>query len=182
MSSGAYLAAEDSALLRDALRAYSGESCLEIGAGNGGNIVELARGFRLVAATDLVRSESVDWRSAGASYLLSDSAVCFRDESFDLVAFNPPYVPSEGRVDLTVDGGRDGVEVALRFLKEALRVVKDDGRVVMVSSSDNPVDELERECGRRGFEMKKVSERRLFYETLYVYEASAPDRGTQGDR
>jgi release factor glutamine methyltransferase len=173
MSSGAYLASEDSAALREALASHSGETCLEIGAGNGGNLKELCRRFGLVVGTDLVRPVARDWSSAGADYVIADGASCFRGRVFDLVAFNPPYVPSERIVDRAVDGGRDGVEVSLRFLRDALGAVKREGRILFLLSSDNPSDEFETECARRGFSMKSTSSKRLFYETLRIYEVSS---------
>jgi release factor glutamine methyltransferase len=173
MKGAAYTASEDSVALRSALRRYSGSACLEIGAGNGGTLVELAKSFDLVVGTDIVRPETTDWRESGANYVIADAASCFRRGAFELVAFNPPYVPSEGISDRAVDGGREGTEVALRFLGDALEAVRGDGRIVMLLSSDNPVGEFEAECARKGFAMTKVSERRLFYETLHVFEASA---------
>ena len=59
------------------------------------------------------------------SLILADAASCFMDGCFDLVAFNPPYVPSGKIEDVAVDGGAEGTEVALRFLEEALRVVEE---------------------------------------------------------
>lgn len=172
MSRGPYLASEDSALLRRVLRLYSGGACLEIGAGNGGNLIELSKSFELVAGTDVVRPDASDWREAGANYIVADAASCFRRRSFDLVAFNPPYLPSDGTTDRAVDGGTGGVEVALQFLREAMAVVREDGKILMLVSSENPIRELELECEAAGFTLRRVTESRLFYETLGIYEVS----------
>ncbi|MDV3277757.1 MAG: hypothetical protein LYZ69_04730 [Nitrososphaerales archaeon] len=158
--------------MRRVLRLYSGGACLEVGAGNGGSLLELSRSFRVVVGTDVVRPDASDWREAGSSYIMADAAACFRSGSFDLVAFNPPYVPSEGIADRAVDGGREGVEVALHFLREAMGAVKEDGKILMLVSSDNPLRVLEQECDARGCTMRRVADARLFYETLSVYEVS----------
>ena len=172
MKQQAYLASDDSALLREKLRDRSGFSCLEIGAGNGGNLIELAARFELAVGTDLVRPEKLEWRSRPGDFVLADGASCFSDESFDLVAFNPPYLPSETIQDVAVDGGRGGIEVPLFFLKEALRVVKKGGRILMLLSSQNSVEEIRQECSKSSFKLSLVAEKRLFYEKLSVYEAS----------
>ncbi|MDV3243794.1 MAG: methyltransferase domain-containing protein [Nitrososphaerales archaeon] len=172
MSEGTYLSSEDSALLRSVLTRYAGEACLEIGAGNGGGLVELARGFGLVVGSDLLRPSTDSWKQAGADFVLADAASCFREGAFDMVTFNPPYVPSVGIEDVAVDGGAGGAEVLNHFLGEAMRAVRGDGRIVMLLSSDNPVESIAQECERRGFVMKSLSERRLFYETLAVCEVS----------
>jgi len=181
MKGRAYVASDDSVALRSALTRYSGGVCLEIGAGNGGNLIELAKSFELVAGTDLVKPTTHDWKEHGANYVIADAASCFREGVFDLVAFNPPYVPSEGITDRAVDGGREGTEVAMRFLRSALEVVRKEGRIVMLTSSSNPVDTLEATCAEKGFTATKISERRLFFETLYVYEISTVPKYGSGE-
>jgi release factor glutamine methyltransferase len=172
MSGEPYLASEDSALLRNALGHYSGGICLEIGAGNGGAMLDLARRFALVVGTDLRRPGMDDWKQGGGQYLLADRASCLRDASFDLVAFNPPYLRERGTDDSTVEGGV-GLEVPRRFLEEALRVVKPAGRVIMLFNDQADVSEFERTCATRGFQLRLMASKRVFFEELSVYEASA---------
>ncbi|MDA4121333.1 MAG: methyltransferase domain-containing protein [Thaumarchaeota archaeon] len=167
-----YLASEDSALLRGALSAYSGESCLEIGAGNGGNLLSLSERFDMVVGTDVVRPSMPDWRERGANYVLADGGSCLKDAAFDLVAFNPPYLKTEGAGDVTVEGG-DGLEVPKKFLSEALRVVKQTGRIVMLLNDEAEVDAFRRVCAGKGFGLRRIGSKRMFFEELSVYEASS---------
>jgi release factor glutamine methyltransferase len=171
MNWGPYLAAEDSTLLRKALRGSCGGSCLEIGAGNGGNLLELSGKFELAAGSDLSRPSMDDWRDAGVQWVLADKASCFRGGIFDLVFFNPPYLPSDDIDDPTVDGGKDG-QVPLEFLGEAMRVVKKSGRVIFLLSGDAPLDRFREEFARNSFGMKIVEKRHLFYEDLLVVEGA----------
>jgi release factor glutamine methyltransferase len=161
-----YLASEDSALLRSAVGGLSGQACLEIGAGNGGNMAAMGRGFELVVGTDLVRPRMSGW--GDGDFVVADLATCFRGSTFDLVLFNPPYLPSEEVRDLAVDGGK-GAQVPLAFLSEALRVVKGSGTVVMLLSSETPLDGIRAACAAEGFGLTKVAEKHLFYERLSVY-------------
>jgi len=170
--SGPYLASEDSALLRRTLKTYSGGSALEIGAGNCGNLVLLAKGFETAIGTDIIMPEMTDWRASGADFLMADAASCLRPGSFDLVAFNPPYLPAEVMDDLSTEGGA-GLEVPLRFLRDALRAVKQTGRIVLVLNDQASIGEFEAECSRHGFRLSKVATRHVFFEELSVYEASA---------
>lgn len=172
MSSGAYLSSDDSALLRGALRNYSGGVCLEIGAGNGGGVAALSKRFGLSVGTDLQLPADQDEIGDSGEFVLADSASCFRDEVFDLVAFNPPYLPSEGIADRTVDGGDGGVEVTLRFLEDAMRVSKREGKIVLLLSSDNSLGTIELTCRKRGYSMRLLDTGRFFYEVLSVYEVS----------
>lgn len=179
MSSWSYVSSEDSALLRESLREYSGGVCLEIGAGNGGGLILLSERFGLTVGTD-IRPPSFFEGTGRFEFVVADSASCFRQESFDLVAFNPPYLPSEGLLDRAVDGGEGGEAVSLRFLEDAMRVVKRNGKIVMLLSTENPVAPVERLCEEGGFEMKLVGERHLFYESLSVYEV-APRGGGRAE-
>jgi len=161
-----YLASEDSLLLRRVLERFSGEACLEIGSGNGGNLPELVKRFSFVVGTDIVPPEM---RSGACELVLADRASCFRDSTFDLVAFNPPYLPSEEVADVAVDGGKDGVDAAVAFLEEAVRVVKATGTIVILLSSHNPRRRIEFICREHGLSMTLEESERLFYENLAVY-------------
>ena len=171
MSREPYLASEDSALLKAALSAYSGDSCLEIGAGNGGNLIELAKRFRTVVGTDLVRPSMTDWRR-GADFVLTDGAACLRSSCFDLVAFNPPYLEGDEIGDIAVEGGRR-LEVPKAFLSEAFRAVNRTGRVVFLVNDDMDMEEVRAACEQRGFGLRLLTSRRVFFEVLSVYEAAA---------
>ena len=169
MSGEPYTSSEDSALLRGALAGYSGDSCLEIGAGNGGNLIELAKRFRVVVGTDLVRPSMVDWKGK-AEFVITDRAACLRGSRFDLVAFNPPYLGGTGTGDLAVDGGRS-LDVPRAFLSEALRAVNPGGRVVFLVNDEFGEDKARAACEEQGFGLRLLASRRVFFETLSVYEA-----------
>jgi methylase of polypeptide subunit release factors len=172
MSSQPYLASDDSAFLRGTLMGYHGKSCLEIGAGNAGNLSALTERFRTVVGTDLVRPSMADWKAKGANFVLADGSSCIRDSCVDLVAFNPPYLAEGGTGDRTVEGG-EKLEVPKRFLADAVRVVRPKGKVVMLLNGDADVGKMESELARRGFRMKRLASKRLFFEELSVYEAWA---------
>ena len=177
MSGPPYISSEDSALIRRALEGRKGGACLEIGAGNGGNLVSVSRGYGMVVGTDLSRPAMSDWKPH-AGYVMAEGASCFRMGVFDLVFFNPPYVVGEGTGDAAVDGG-PGLEVPKRFLRDALRVVKSGGAVVFLLNGDAKIQEFEEICRMAGFGVRHLLSQRLFYETLSVYEAVTVDaRGT----
>ena len=173
MSEEPYTSSVDSALLRSVLRGLSGEACLEMGAGNCGNLVELRKKFQLVVGTDLVRPAASDWKGRGIEFLLADTASCLRSETFDLVAFNPPYLAVEVSSDQAVAGGI-GLEVPKAFLREALRVVRRTGRIIFLLNDEADVTEFEEICSRMSFALTRIAKRRVFFEELSVYSASAP--------
>jgi methylase of polypeptide subunit release factors len=172
MSGTHYLASEDSALLRRTMAEFSGDSCLEIGAGNAGALVDLTKRFNTVVGTDLTVPAMTDWRGAGASFLLANGASCLRSSTFDLVAFNPPYIAEAVRDDPTVEGG-ERLEVPLMFFAEALRVVKPGGKILMLLNDEANLTDFRGICEASGFRMERVSSQRVFFEELAVYLASS---------
>ncbi len=178
MNQTPYTASEDSSLLRRALSEYSGRTCLEIGSGNAGALIELSESFAIAVGTDLVRPAMMDWRRAGVAFVLADGASCLRSSTFDLVAFNPPYIVEAVEADRAVEGG-EGLEIPLMFLREALRVVKPDGKVVFLLNDEAELAKFREVCNGSKFRLERVASRRVFFEELSVYVASSAT-GSQG--
>jgi release factor glutamine methyltransferase len=156
-------------MLRDALGPFSGDSCLEIGFGSGAVLASVSGRFRLAVGTDTIGLE--DTRLAGGprvELVLADRATCFRDGVFDLVFFNPPYLPSWQIDDEAVDGGPTGTEVPVSFLEEGLRVLRGEGAIVALLSSEGDLESFLSHCSTLGLAVESVVEKRLFYETLSV--------------
>jgi len=93
---------------------------------------------------------------------------------FDLIIFNPPYLPEHPKEDRetkrVVCGGKKGYETIERFLKQAKKHLNKNGEVLFVFSSltnKSKVDEILRRCKYR---FKCLEEEKCFYEILYVYE------------
>jgi release factor glutamine methyltransferase len=168
-----YTFSEDSELLREFLSSLSETgSFLEIGAGGGGILCKvLADGrFGLVVGTDVMDLSKIRQQiSRKAELVQADRASCFRQNSFDLVGFNPPYVPSVKVEDVTTDGGSGGVEVPIQFLCSALTVLKPKGKIAMVLSSEDNLLEMESFCEKEDLVFTRSAEKKLFFETLYVY-------------
>ena len=91
---------------------------------------------------------------------------------FDLMVFNAPYLRSEreGEEDEHNPwaGGKEGVELTIRFLEGAISHMKDGGRIIVVSSSLSNLGRLEREISR--LKLRKIAEkkRHYFFEDIVV--------------
>jgi release factor glutamine methyltransferase len=166
-----YLPAEDTYLLMEALAACGGDSCLEIGFGSGALLAGVAGRFRLAVGTDILHLEDAKQsRAASVDLVLADAAKCFREGVFDLVFFNPPYLPSDRIEDAAVDGGRGGTQVPISFLREALRAMKENGTVMVLLSEAGDVGSFLECCKSLGLYVEPVAERNLFYEKLVVFK------------
>lgn len=165
-----YLPAEDTRLLIESLRNASGGRCLEIGFGSGAVISSVSQRFELAAATDITGVEqAVSASRPDVDLVIADRASCFRERSFDLVFFNPPYVPSQEIEDRTVDGGPTGIEVAAGFMEEGARVLRRGGRMLALLSDEGDLRGFVARAKALGFTSRRVAEKRLFYETLVVF-------------
>lgn len=89
---------------------------------------------------------------------------------FDLIVFNPPYLPRELKeIDVISEGGEKGYETLERFFKEVKPYLKKEGRIVIVFSSfthKTKVNEVIRKAGLRYIELEK---KHVFFEDLYAY-------------
>jgi len=173
-----YLPAEDTDLLKKALKPFGGGSCLEMGFGSGAVLASVSERFQLAAGTDVIGlGEARLALGKDCQLVLADRAKCFRDGVFDLVFFNPPYLPSSQIEDQAVDGGPTGVEVPTSFLEEGLRVLREGGCVVALLTSDGDLESFLSCCRGLGLTAEPVAEKRLFYETLSVFTMR---RGREG--
>lgn len=173
---GVYAPAEDTLLLIDAIRGYEGDWALEIGVGSGAVVSELAARFRSAVGVDInpaaiARTKSLLASHLGVELVCGDSGKSFRASIFDLVVFNPPYLPSSAVEDGAVDGGPSGVEVSKAWFQEASRCLKDDGRVVFLVSSLSDVESLFEYIRYLGFEIRMLGRVRFFFEELSAVEA-----------
>jgi release factor glutamine methyltransferase len=88
-----------------------------------------------------------------------------RGEIFDWIAFNPPYLPSEGKVyDPSWSGGEKGREVICRFLLEAAEHLREDGSIIAIISSNTGI---EFEKIEEYYNVELLEEYPLFFEKLY---------------
>jgi release factor glutamine methyltransferase len=168
-----YVSREDSELLRKALQNYSGNSCLEIGFGYGSNLLSVKGRFTDIVGTEIERTDGFHRvESNDVTVLLADGASCFRPKSFDLIFINPPYLPTEENADRATDGGAGGFEIARQLLTQSLSVLSSKGRILIVLSSETSKTEFDLFCQQENLMAILVLSKRLFLETLFVYELS----------
>lgn len=110
----------------------------------------------------------------------ADLARGLRVEAFDLVAFNPPYLPTgpgdgvAGPIGLAVDGGVTGTDVAERFLGDLGDLPGNGPPVLMVASSLQDRAVLEEAAARAGRRLRVEATRKVPWETLTVLRVDRP--------
>ncbi len=169
-----YDPAEDSFLLVDAAlkEVRSGERVLEVGTGSG--IVSLfVKDIADVVATDINPNAVRNARLNGVQVVRTDlyNGICGR---FDLVIFNPPYLPTpeeerlKSWLNRAFDGGPTGRGEIARFLEDVDRILAPGGRVLTVISSLTGIDETKKMYEEHGFKVEIVSAEKVPFEKLVV--------------
>ncbi len=98
--------------------------------------------------------------------------------SFNIIVFNPPYLPSSRLIkeeekeviDLSWDGGNEGYEILINFLKSAVPYLnlKNEHYIYCITSSRTNLKSLTREIIKLGYENEIVEEKHIFFEDLYL--------------
>jgi release factor glutamine methyltransferase len=169
---------EDSFLILEALAELDlrGLRVLDMGTGSGILAAYCAKRGAHVTASDIDAEAIRALQLASDRMRLSINLVTCDlfskiGERFDVVVFNPPYLPSSTTSDRTIDGGKHGTEVISRFLDELAEHLVESGRGMLVVSSQNAPRRLM--MRHPDLSIKIVREKPLFFESLYVLEAKA---------
>jgi release factor glutamine methyltransferase len=172
-----YSPSEDSYLLAGQVNDLAnGKRVLDMGSGSGiqGRIA-LDAGAKSVVCVEQ-DSESVSHlRKEGFNVVKSD---LFEKVSgrFDLIVFNPPYLPSDSREDResskVTSGGFKGDEVLIRFLRKVRDYLSGDGKALIVVSSLTPREKIEEILLSEGLEWEVVVWKKVFMEKLEVWRIS----------
>lgn len=180
-----YKPAEDTFFLADNLDVGKGERVLDLGTGCGLFSIIAAREGGKVVATD-VSEQAIDCAKENAENQGFQDDIDFRtgylfepvkDENFDLIVFNPPYlpVPSEESLEAPLerawDGGPNGRRVIDEFLEKVEDHLDPNGRFLFVQSSLSGVQETSEKLKKRGFRVKKKS-KKFSFEKLYLFQVT----------
>lgn len=98
-------------------------------------------------------------------------------ETFDLILFNAPYLPSEhgedrAWIERAWTGGIDGRQVINRFILEAPKHLKLQGRIFLLQSSLSDIDKTVERFKTRNLQTRIVAEKNLpFFESVALVEA-----------
>lgn len=164
-----YKPAEDTLFLADNIENEKGKTALDIGTGSGFLARVLSANFEFVVATDINFSALQKAHEIVENCICCDSADALNC-NFDLAVCNLPYLPSEGITDPAVDGLAEGLGVTTNIIKSASKAIRQNGKMVFLTSSLANYQELVRRTENLGFSVKIMAKKKLFFEELVLVE------------
>ncbi len=130
-------------------------------------------GFDNILCVD-INSECIKHlKSSGFKTIKSDlfSNKKLKNRKFDLIIFNPPYLPSS-KYDKEKDttGGKKGFETILKFLQKARNHLTDNGKILLLFSSLSSPEIIKKKAKDIGYSFSLFDSKKLFFEKLYIYK------------
>ncbi|MEK6848132.1 MAG: HemK2/MTQ2 family protein methyltransferase [Nanoarchaeota archaeon] len=178
-----YLPREDSHLLAKAVAEYLGNldkkellslKVLDMGSGSGiqvENCLKYGVEKKNILCVDIDKEAVELLMDKGFRAVESDLLKDIQEKEFNLIVFNPPYLPDdENDAGLDTGGGEKGIETTIRFLRQAKKHLNKNGKIFIVASSLADLNELMRQTEKAGYKIKKISEKKLFFERIEVWE------------
>jgi release factor glutamine methyltransferase len=176
-----YNPSDDSYMLLRIVEVARDETFLEVGAGTGLIAIHAAKMGAKVTATD-VNPHAVELTRRNAArnqvriQVLQSDLFEKVNGYFDVIAFNPPYLPSDSSstswIERSWSGGEKGSEILVSFLDQAWRHLAPGGRIYMVLSSLTGLTSVLKAAKER-YESEKLEEQRMFFESMFAYRFRA---------
>jgi release factor glutamine methyltransferase len=173
-----YEAAEDSHLLAETvIERIEGGRVLEVGVGSGyvaGRVA--AETDATVVGSDLNPEACSRAREEGIETVRANLTDPFETDSFDVVFFNPPYLPTppeaewDDPLEHALSGGPDGRRVIRPFLSDVGRILRPFGRVYLLVSSLTDIDAVADLADDAGLTARETASEPFSFERLVVLE------------
>jgi len=180
-----YEPAEDTFLLAENLKVEEKEVVLDMGTGCGILAVLAAKKAKKVVATDMnphaikcaEKNAKMNGMEKKIEFRLGDLFQPIRpDETFSLILFNAPYLPSEpyeekSWTERAWAGGPSGRKVIDRFIMDVPEFLTVNGRILLVQSSLSDIDKTLEKFNKTGLKARVIAEAKFPFERIVLIEA-----------
>ena len=175
-----YQPSDDSYLMQNTLKKFLKKkqktiAILDMGSGSGIQALTCRRlGFKNIKSADINLEAVKLLREKKLEVIYSDLFSGIKKQKFDLIVFNPPYLP-EDRLEpnaskIATTAGKKGYEIIVRFLSEAKPYLKPTSTILLLFSSLSKPPIIKKKALELGYIYKLLERKRLFFEELFVYE------------
>jgi release factor glutamine methyltransferase len=179
-----YQPAEDTYLLADNLQMERQCRVLEIGTGTGIIAIIAAKKAKMVVATDInpqaincALRNIITNKAYNVELRKGNLFEPVRNEKFDLILFNTPYLPSspdetiDEELDAAWNGGIDGRETIDKFIQNVKKHLNPGGKVQLVQSSLSDIEKTLENLKDLGFNASVTAREKHFFEEVVVITA-----------
>ncbi len=167
---------EDTIMLLGHVKKLAQGNVLDMGCGSGILSFEAAKTAKKVTGVDINKNAVIHCYIKKKANKINNvtffESNLFENvhEKYDLIIFNPPYLPNDPLApDTALDGGKRGYEIILKFLSLVNNYLTDNGKVLIVFSSLTNKKKIDEELEKNLFEYKELERKKIPFEELYVY-------------
>lgn len=174
-----YTPKEDSYLLAEEVKKYAKDkSVLDMGTGSGIQaLAAKSAGAKSIIVSDINIEAVTQAKKQFKRYkirVIHSNLFEKVNGKFDLIIFNPPYLPEDKREDkdsaLSTTGGKKGDEIIVNFLKKATRHLNNNGIILLLISSLTPERRINNLMKRLKLNSKVIASQKIFFEEIFVLE------------
>jgi release factor glutamine methyltransferase len=180
-----YEPAEDTFLLAEQLRVEEDDVVLDMGTGCGILAVLAAEKAKRVLAVDInpyaikcaFKNAEINRVKGKIEFRLGDLFQTIKpNETFSLILFNAPYLPSKpyeerSWIGKAWAGGTNGRKIIDQFVLDAPIFLADGGRIQLVQSSLSDVNKTLNAFDKRNLEARTIAQIKVPYESISLIEA-----------
>jgi len=179
-----YEPAEDSFLLAEQISKENllGKKVLDLCTGSGIQAVIAALQGAEVTAVDInpkaCENVSLNAKKLGVwkKVRVSEGNLFDRVEGkFNLISFNPPYLPADEIKDIRVEAEDDGRALIDRFLNTVDAYLFDDGKALMIQSSLSNLNKTLKNAEKNGLKAIVIGRKKVFFEEILLIELKKKD-------
>ncbi len=185
MNDSVYEPREDSFLLERYVEQYSKKDflVLDMGTGSGIQGITAARkGSKVIscdineAALKYSKEKAKEEGIMNIKFIFSDLFSNIPKKKFDLIAFNPPYLPKEKNVEnIALYSAKRGCATTTTFLDEANNFLKKEGIILLIGSSLASWSLIEEAIKKNLFDYEILKKEHVFFEDIFVMQVKKSD-------
>jgi len=175
-----YPSAEDSFLMQNTIIKYLKKFpkliyILDLGTGSGIQAKTCRNlDFNNILTADINLEAVNKIKKFGIKSIKSNLFSNLKNNKFDLIIFNPPYLPEDKREPkdskIQTTAGKKGYELIIKFLEQSTTHLTKTGSIVLLFSSLSNPKIILNTAKKLNFNYKLLNKMKLFFEELYVFK------------
>lgn len=181
-----YEPSEDTELLAKTILEHcnvKNKTVLEIGTGTGAIAILLAKNGAKVTATDIT-TEAIKCAQKNAKinnvkieFLKGNLFDPVKNRKFDIIIFNPPYLPEEEYDYLlpptykkALIGGKEGNETIIQFINQLPNHMHNHSKAYIVTSTLSKPKQILKHIKNNKLKAKTITKQKYFFEEIQIIE------------